>query len=442
MKFAILRRRTWKNLSEIVKLSSIFGVSKETLFIIVFFIHRILFILPAKYEYKRFFDKSALVASKLGPPRSSSLAQQPPSASLPQPAPVPRSSAHTTKPYVAASTTSTSSYTAPAAPPKPPRTLPTAQPPQPSGGVWDDINSLKGNGQNSSLPLQYQEHTYSQGNHSMQLPAVNGTMGANNYYVGGTPPVIGLNSYQPNQVRTNPFSQQSSKPSLVPSSMTSNYSATQTMNSQPFGQQSYSVSQSSASLPVTPAYYEPQSQTSMQIQNPSGQAFISGPPSHLFPGPSAPPIGQSQFMPQSHDSIPQQHYTHSPHLMQSPSIPQGIYPPGPAPSQMGGHSVSGQHGQFSGLTTMQMQQMQMQQQQQQQMQQRQQQQIQIQQQQMPMQQQQQQQQMQQHQSQQLGQNYYSASMQPQMMSHQVNNAYNQTSTYPQGGFPPQTGGQW
>ena len=453
------------------------------------------------------------MASKLGQSRSVSPGQ---------PASLPRPSAHTT---VAASTASPSSYRAPP-PPKPPQMspqmIPTAQPPQPSGGVWDDINSLKGNNsqnsslplqyqnsQNSSIPLQYQQSTYSQGSHSMQPPAVNGANANNNYFVGVQPSGLGLNlnPFQPNQVRTNPFSQQQSTPSFPPS----NFSTTPTMSSQPFGEQSFSVSQSSASLPVTPAYYNsqphnPQPQTSMQIQNPSSQNFISGSPSHLFP--STQSTGQSHLSPQSHTSIPQQQYTshspqsmqslsspnpqftsHSPQLMQSLSNPnpqftshspqsmqslsnqnsqfttshspqtmqslsnqnsqftshspqsmqslsnpnpQFMYQnPGSAQSQqVGGHNIPGHNvsghnvssqSQFLGMTTMQMQ-IQQQQMQQQQMQQHQQQQIQ-----------------QQHQPQ-LGQNYYS-STQPQIMSRQANSTYSQTSSvYPQGGFPPQTGG--
>ena len=450
MKSAILRRRTWKKLNETVKLSSTFEVSRETLFIKrVLLFNRILFILSAKYEYRKFFDKSALVASKLGHSRSASSTRVPPSAPLSQPVSLPRSSAHTTKPHVAASNAPTSSYTFPpsaplpqpvslprssahttkphvvastssytAPPPKPPQMYPTAQPPQPSMGVWDDMNSLKGNNiQNSSLPLQYQQPTYSQGSPSMQLPTVNGASGANNYFVGVPASGMGLNPYQADQVRTNPFSQQQSRPSFAPSSITSTYPTTPTMSSQPFGQQSFSVSQSSASLPVSPSYYNPQPQNSMQIQNPSGQGFISESPNHLFP--SAQSTGQPQFPPQSHNSIPQQQYiSHSPQPMQSSPNPQYMYQqnPGPAQSQMpvGGHNVSGQ-SQFLGMTTMQMQQ------QQQQMQQQQMQQQQMQQQQQP---------------QQLGQNYY-PSMQPQTMSHQVNS---QTSVYPQGGFPPQSGG--
>ena len=343
--------------------------------------------------------------------------------------------------------------------------LPTAQPPQHFGVLWDDINSLKKkkgnnsqnsslplqyqNSQNSSIPLQYQQSTYSQGSHSMQPPAVNGANANNNYFVGVQPSGLGLNlnPFQPNQVRTNPFSQQQSTPSFPPS----NFSTTPTMSSQPFGEQSFSVSQSSASLPVTPAYYNsqphnpqphnPQPQTSMQIQNPSGQNFISGSPSHLFP--STQSTGQSHqytsHSPQSMQSLSNpnpQLTSHSPQLMQSLSNPnpQFMYQnPGPAQSQqMGGHNIPGHNvsgqSQFVGMTTMQMQQqqqqMQIQQQQQMQQQQMQHQQQQIQQQQQP----------------QLGQNYYS-STQPQIMPRQVNSTYSQTSSvYPQGGFPPQTGG--
>ena len=396
-----------------------------------------LFVLSAKYEYRKFFDKSALVASKLGQSRSVSPATSPLPVSLPRP------SAHTT---VASSTASPSSYRAP--PSKPPQMLPqmlpTAQPPQPSGGVWDDINSLKGNNnsQNSSLPLQYQQPAYSQGSYSMQPPAGNGANANNNYFGGVQASGLGLNPFQHDQVRTNPFSQQQSRPSFPPSSITSTFPTTPTMSSQPFGEQSFSVSQSSA-LPVPPAYYNPQPQPSMQIQNPSGPSFISESPSHLFP--STQPTGQSPFSPQSQNSIPQQQYTsHSPQLLQSLSNPQFMYQsPGPPQShQMGGgqnvsgHNVSSQ-SQFLGMTTMQMQQQQQQMQMQQQQQQMQQQQMQQQQ----MQQHQQQQQQIQHQHQpQLGQNYYS-SMQPQIMSRQVNSTYSQTSSvYPQGGFPPQTGG--
>ena len=285
-------------------------------FISQFFI----FFFSAKYEYREF-------------------AQFPPSAPLSPPAPAP-SSAHTTHPRVFASTASTASYTAP---PNPPQQLP-AQPPRFSGGVLDDMSSLK-----DSLPLQYQS-TYSQGNHPMQMPATNGAMGANNYPVGATATSIGLNPYQLNQGRTNPFSPGQPRPFFAPSSMTSSFSGTPTMSSQPYGQQPFGVLQSSVPLvhqPATPAYFYPQSQTSMQIQSPSGQSSTSGSPSQLFPNSGA-PTGQTEFLPRSHSSIPQQQYLPpSPQPIQSSSTSQSMYPSqvAPAQPQMGGHNVSGQsHG--------------------------------------------------------------------------------------------------
>ena len=437
MKFAILHRRTWKNPSETVKLSSTFEVSKENLYLLVFYISQ--FIRLAKYEYRKFFDKSALVASKLGQPRSVSPATQP------QPVSISRPSAHTT---VAASTALPSSYRAPPLQPPQmlPQMLPTAQPSQPSGGVWDDINSLKGNnGQNSSLPLQYQQPIYSQSNNSLQPPAFNGANANNGYFIPASG--MGLNPYQSDQIRTNPFSQQPSIPPFATSSITSDLSTTQPMGIQSFGENSFKLPQSSTSLPVTSVYYNPQPSSSMPIpiQNPSGQIFISESPSHPFP--STQPTGQPQFSSQSHNNIPQQRYiSHSPQSMQTLSNPQFLYqnagPTQPQQPAMGNQNIlsSGQ-SQFLGMTTMQMQQ----QQQQMQMQKQQQQQMHQQQMQQQQQQLQQQQIQQQHQQLQLSQNYY-PTMQPLMMSRQVSSSYGgATSVYPQGGFPPQTqtgGGQW
>lgn len=363
--------------------------------------HYILFFHPGKYQYKKFADKAALVALKLGPSRSASA----PSAPLPPPTTAPRSGSQVTKPHVAASTPPTSSYTAP---PKLPQVSSTTQPPQPSGGVWHDIKSLKDNGQNSSLPLQYQQPTYSQTSHPMQLPTVNS---ASSYPVGVSPSAsLGFNTYQ---VRTNPFSQEKSQPFPV-SSMPSPFS-TPSMNSQPFGPQS---------LPATPSYFHPQPQAAMQIQNPSpGQGFLSPSPSQLFP--SAPTGQQPSFLSQSQSSIQQPYisHSHSPQLMQSSSTPPQFMYPNPAPAQPQMNVPT--HGQFSGMTTMQMQQQAVQLQQQ-----------------MQMQQHQQQQMRQQHQ--QLGQNYFSSTQlqsQPQMMLGQVNSVYGQTPLY-QGSFPSQTGGQW
>jgi hypothetical protein len=197
MNFAILHHRTWKILTETVTLKSTSEVSKRntvckqnTVY------HRILFFLSAKYEYKKFLDRSALVASKLGLSRSATLGPSRSAFSFPAAAPLARSSAHVTNSQVAVSNASTSSHTAPTLPQGSSRAqLP--QPPHPSGGVWDDINSLKGNSQGSSLPLQYDQPTYPpQGNPSMPMPEVMGAMIANVYPVGAYG--MGSNPYQPN----------------------------------------------------------------------------------------------------------------------------------------------------------------------------------------------------------------------------------------------------
>ncbi|KAJ7130314.1 hypothetical protein C8R44DRAFT_64502 [Mycena epipterygia] len=134
----------------------------------------------SKYEYKSFVDRSALVASKLGPSRSASSV-----AARPAPSPGP-STTSAPNPPPAAAPPVRSSTTAP--PPKapPPRSLsqplpaalpqqqqqqqqpqfsqplqqmrPQAQPQQQqAGGVWNDLISLQAApGSSSSLPLQFQ----------------------------------------------------------------------------------------------------------------------------------------------------------------------------------------------------------------------------------------------------------------------------------------------
>nr|GAT50156.1 ARF GAP-like zinc finger-containing protein [Mycena chlorophos] len=125
----------------------------------------------SKYEYKSFVDRSAVVASKLGPSRSlASMRSASPAASTSK-APPPRS--NTTAPEPPRLTPSRSftqpspATSAPAAPPRPaPSPRPAQQPivappqqqqppPQP-GGVWNDLVSLQTPAVNSSLPLQVQ----------------------------------------------------------------------------------------------------------------------------------------------------------------------------------------------------------------------------------------------------------------------------------------------
>ncbi|KAJ3746536.1 ArfGap-domain-containing protein [Lentinula detonsa] len=125
----------------------------------------------AKYEYKKFFDKHALVASKLGPSRSTSSVN--PQKTTPASA---TSAANSSRPSTAAlppssvPMTQTRSFSQPTPSPIPPASTQSAsrqqqqQPQQlvPAStsangtSVWNDLVSLQTPSANSSLPLQYQ----------------------------------------------------------------------------------------------------------------------------------------------------------------------------------------------------------------------------------------------------------------------------------------------
>ncbi|KAH9988112.1 putative GTPase activating protein for Arf-domain-containing protein [Russula compacta] len=121
-----------------------------------------------KYEFKRFVDRAAIVASHLGPSRSAASVRSsasspsfPPSPTrsrtlppakplLPSATSTPAAPNRTTTmpPSVPASTTMSRSVSQPIPPP--------AQSPQPlEGGVWSDLVSLQGSTPTSTLPLQY-----------------------------------------------------------------------------------------------------------------------------------------------------------------------------------------------------------------------------------------------------------------------------------------------
>ena len=154
MRSGTRRRRTWSNRNGIVTSRSIFEV-------------RITFqappsrrcsdgVLPAKYEYRKFFDKRGVVAAKLGPSRSrDSFIRGLPSQSSartisPSSSPAPRSTIQPSPSQPAANL-----------PPRPASTIvqPTQIPAQPlaprPASVWDDLASLSTPSSNASLPLQY-----------------------------------------------------------------------------------------------------------------------------------------------------------------------------------------------------------------------------------------------------------------------------------------------
>ncbi|KAJ3507376.1 hypothetical protein NLJ89_g6340 [Agrocybe chaxingu] len=379
----------------------------------------------AKYEYRKFIDRSALVASKLGPSRSATMMSARSVSS-----PTTQVPASSSSPIVTATDVAASSPIAPN-PPKPtiqPRPPPPCPMPQNQAGsasagispsVWDDINSLASGGQNSSLPLQYASQP------AAAVPT--GAIGTNGYPVGVTSLGMGVNPFQPQQMSlgANPFSQQQSQSPFVPSSpfsappnMASSFSQPQPTS---FGQQYFSGASMQPTTPMmtqptsTPSYFQPQA-SSMQVQVPTSSSFLSPSPSQPFM--SAPP-SQSNFLTPS----PSQQFNGSPQPQLTLQQPQTAT----QPQFMSQSPVSAQPP-FLGMTTMQMQQQQLLMQQQQQ------------QQQLLQQQQQQQQllaQQQQQQQPQFGQNMFTPS-QPQMMANQ-NGMYGQM--YGQSGFPTQVGGQ-
>ncbi|KAK0194466.1 hypothetical protein F5146DRAFT_1035992 [Armillaria mellea] len=170
----------------------------------------------SKYEYKRFLDKSALVASKLGPSRSArSISPRPQTTPLGKPTPTPT---NVSRPSTAALPQQPRSASQPMISATP-QVRPVAQPQQqqrPQSGVWADLVSLQTPSVSSSLPLQYQAPPQQIPSFatSASLPTLNTSFPTN-----GLQPTIGtgmnftgmgmgLNPFQQQQQYTNPFSQQ------------------------------------------------------------------------------------------------------------------------------------------------------------------------------------------------------------------------------------------
>ncbi|KAJ7253013.1 hypothetical protein B0H12DRAFT_1210604 [Mycena haematopus] len=128
----------------------------------------------SKYEYRSFVDRSALVASKLGPSRSASSVSPKPPPSSSSSNPPPSNSSSVSKPPTAPPVRSNTAL--PETKPPPPRTLSQPLPPsqphfgqvaqqtpsqppqqqQQPGGVWNDLISLQAPSSSSTLPLQLQ----------------------------------------------------------------------------------------------------------------------------------------------------------------------------------------------------------------------------------------------------------------------------------------------
>lgn len=153
----------------------------------------IFFSVPAKYEYKSYLDRSALVASKLGPSRSASSVSTRPQPTLAPATGVKTASLSSTNSAQPVTPTPPVTITQSAQPrylsqPLSVVTTPQLQPstPQqpPQSGVWSDLISLQVSSTNSSLPLQFQT-THSQNalpspqQQFLQQPGTNAYTGGN-----------------------------------------------------------------------------------------------------------------------------------------------------------------------------------------------------------------------------------------------------------------------
>ena len=441
MNCAIRLRRTWRIRNATVRSNS----TSEVSWCIYSHERPYSLVCAGKYQYRKFLDKSALVASKLGPSRSatsmtSSRSVSSPLSSLgatsagaPTVAAAPASSITPRRPTTSSNSQLDDKNASQSRSVSQPISAPTRQDtkPSPLGGVWDDLSSLTNSGQNSSLPLQFQSASITQ-SAQPQAPFVNGAMGSNGYPIGVTQAGMGMNPFQPQQLGVNPFSQQLSQSPFAPQPFLSSPAPSQLQQQQTFNQQYMGASPAQpspmmAQQHTAAPFFQPQPQSSsLQVQAPT-QNYLSPSPNQGYM--SAPPM-QTQFLTPS-PSLQFNSHSPQPQMMQqqpqSAMSAQGFMYQNPASAQ------SQMQTGFLGMTTMQMQQQQMLLQQQQQ----QQQQLQ----------QQQQQQLQQQQQQQQLQSMFNPVQQPQMMNtHPSMNGMNSMyggggQVFAQGGFPTQVGGQ-
>ncbi|KAG6817004.1 hypothetical protein H0H87_000899 [Tephrocybe sp. NHM501043] len=292
----------------------------------------------SKYQFKRFLDKSAFAASKLGPSRSSAslngsslLTGSSRGSSAPLTSAVSSPSVSTFPPQMP-TRQSTLMTEHPARPPAKavPQPMPTSQyprqpaaPPQSNGapsssrnGVWEDLVSLQGTSSSSSLPLQFQA--------PLQTP-----LSGQGYQ---TSMVTGINPFQQQHLASNPYSQQqfpsagfrNSSFAVETQFPPSNFSGSQ--------QSYFPTQQPLMSAPAVQAqnnsnFFQPQPQQALQIQVPSagqamftsgngqgGSSFMSAPPTHghflstspaQYPSQSPQPVSSMTPQPQMYSTTPQ-----------------------------------------------------------------------------------------------------------------------------------------
>ncbi|KAJ7628343.1 hypothetical protein FB45DRAFT_990981 [Roridomyces roridus] len=235
----------------------------------------------SKYEYKSFVDKSALVASKLGPSRSAaSLATRDspaPTAAKPPPSPKPPAAPARAATAPVSYAAPTRTPTQPAPTPQPPPTQSQA-PPQSVGGVWNDLISLQSANTNSNPPLQFQASLPGYGQQQSMMPT-----GYQPQMAAPTGMGMMANPYQSQFAPSNPYPSQFtpsfSLPTITP--------ATPLYNPQPqtFGQQQ----QLFQGQPVHSPIQSP-------IQSPIAQGSSPGPFGLQPPAPSMTPTYGNQML--------------------------------------------------------------------------------------------------------------------------------------------------
>ncbi|KAG6875417.1 hypothetical protein C0992_003952 [Termitomyces sp. T32_za158] len=267
----------------------------------------------SKYQFKRFINKSALVASKLGPSRISTSAISNANVSngsyqaavTPLTSAVSSPSVSTRSPQTMTPRRSTLSATVPAQVHSQASTLQHPLQPQAQthpgvtsstngNGVWADLISLQSPSSGSSLPLQFQSQS--------QLPPNINPQGHQNSIVTGT------NLFQQQHLASNPYPQQLYVTSELPGPPLPSgtpYSTSTVLGSSM--QQSFlPTSQPFISAPAVPAhsngnYFQPQPQ---QIST-AGQALFvadSGQSSDFMPAPTM----QASFLSSSPAQFPSQ----------------------------------------------------------------------------------------------------------------------------------------
>lgn len=267
---------------------------------------------PAKYEYRRFMDKHALVASKLGPSRSASSvvlrpSPSPPNLSPPKPPP-PASTAtayaanmfSTTRPQIQRRVAPPQATRVTSSPPSVPQPVVPQVAPQPvkPEGVWADLISLQEPSSNASLPLQYQAPapTYSGAPFSSSAPSAVGANPFNN--------MTGLPTGNP---AFNPFSQQTF--ATNPLTQQQSFSAQPTMPSFQSPMSAPSFQPTASQIP--PSFNQPTTtlyQNQVQSQSPSIPFYQ---PQPQAPSSFSPVQSQPQFISSSPNT---QIFSQSPHL--------------------------------------------------------------------------------------------------------------------------------